>query len=270
MSINYYPFQLDKEITPGLPRLPGSHFEKIQTSVLAPQIQKAIDELAFRAAAGEADAVEPLYELAASATNHLVNLAKRTPELLCPIATGWPVFPVLSSPKDEWTPKTKSLLESVGVASGLGQEYSPKSRWSLENTATQYAAAMLNTIHVNAALVNAQRTVSPERIEQEIARYPHSYLRAAAFPEWVKRAAGLPEFNKLTAGEWFEVGWLALMEKTNGQPENVKALRVLGNHRARHRSTAKPGSKTSESDIRDGIKTSLKRAMRTIAPKLPG
>jgi len=269
MSAIYYPFRLDKEIPPGLPRLPGSPFEKIQTNVLAPQIQKAIDELAARAAAGEADAAEPLYELAASATTHLCSIARRTPEFLRPIAGNWPVFPVLASPKDERTQTTKSLLKRLGVASALGQQFSSKSRWSLENTATRYAAAMEYTIETNAALVNAQRTVSPRRLEKEVARFLHLYCHAAVFPEWVERAARLPEFNKLSAEKWFEVGWLALMEASNGQPEKIKALRVLGNYRAKHRSTAKPGSRTSESDIRDGIKTSLKRAMRTIAPKLP-
>src|SRR5208283_773234 len=215
VNVIYFPFRLDAEIVPGVPRLPGSRFEKVETKVLASEIQKAVDELAFRAAAGERDALEPLYELAVSTTTHLVNLAKRTPEVLQPIARGWPVFPVLSSPKEERTGSTKKLLASLGVANGLGREYSPKSRWSLENPATQYAVAMVYTIHSNIDLVTAQRTVSPQRLEKEVARFPQLYRRAAAFPEWVERAVGLPEFNKSSASKWFEVGWLALMEMTN-------------------------------------------------------
>ncbi len=266
MSVIYYPYRLDEEIPPGVPRLPGSNFEKVQTNALAPEIQKAIDELAARAAAGEADAVESFYELAASATTQLGNIARRTPEFLRPIAGNWPVFPVLASPKDKRTQTTKSLLKRLGVASDLGQQFSSKSRWSLENTATRYAAAMEYTIETNAALVNAQRTVSPQRLEKEVARFPQLYSKAAAFPEWVERAARLPEFNKLSADKWFEVGWLALMEASNGQPEKIKALRVLGNYRAKHTSTAKPGSNTERSNIRDGIRERIGRAMLTIAP----
>lgn len=273
MKAIYYPFRLDKEIPPGLPRTPGSPFEKTQTKVLAPQIQRAIDELAFRAAASEADAAEWLYELAATATNHLVNLAKRTPEVLRPIARTWPVFPVLSSPKEERTETAKQLLESLGVAGGLGRKFSPGSRWSLQNTATQYAIALEYTLHFNVALVNIQREqFSPTkrlRLDQQVAHFPDLYLRAAAFPEWVKRAAELPEFSKASAAEWFSVGWAALMEATNCQPEKLRELRALGKYREKHRSTAKPGSRTRESDIRDGIKTSLKRAMLSIAPELP-
>jgi hypothetical protein len=273
MKAIYYPFRLDKEIPPGLPRTRGSPFEKPQTKVLAPQIQRAIDELAFRAAASEADAAEWLYELAATATNHLVNLAKRTPEVLRPIARSWPVFPVLSSPKEERTERTKRLLASLGVAASLGQRFSPKSRWSGENLATQYAEALEYTLHFNIGLVTLQRAQSPPakrlRLEQEVTRFPALYRQAGAFPEWVKRAAELPEFSQASAAEWFSVAWGALMEATNRQPENVKELRALGKYREKHRCTAKPGSRTRESDIRDGIKTSLKRAMLSIAPELP-
>lgn len=273
MKVIYYPFRLDKEIPPGLPRTSGSPFENPQTKVLAPQIQRAIDELAFRAAASEPDAAEWLYELAVTATNHLVNLAKRTPKVLQPIARNWPVFPVLSSPKEERTERTKRLLASLGVAASLGQRFSPKSRWSGENLATQYAEALEYTLHLNIRLVTLQPAELPPanrlRLEQEVARFPALYRQAGAFPEWVKRAAELPEFSEASAAEWFSVAWAALMEATKRQPEKVKELRALGKYREKHRSTAEPGSRTRESDIRDGIKTSLKRAMLCIAPEVP-
>jgi hypothetical protein len=267
----YYPFTLNEEIPPGLPEPPGEPFNRIETKVLAEQIQKAIDELAARAAAGEADAVEPLYELAVSATTQLGNLARRAPELVRPIAVGWPVFPVVSSPKDERTRSAKKLLASLGVANGLGREYSPKSRWSLENTPTQYAVAMQFTIHFNRRLFQLQRSElsadEREQLDRETARFPGVYRRAIVFPAWVERAARLPEFNRDSAAEWFEVGWLALMEKTDNHPENVKELRLLGQYRAKHTSTAKRGSKTEASNIRDGIKEKIKRAMVTVAPE---
>jgi hypothetical protein len=55
--VYYYPFRLDKEIPTGVPRLPGSFFQKVQTKVLAEQVRRGLDELAFRSAAEESDAV---------------------------------------------------------------------------------------------------------------------------------------------------------------------------------------------------------------------
>jgi hypothetical protein len=233
----------------------------------------AIDQLSFRAASGDVDAVERLYEVATQATNHLVNLAKRKPEFFRSFIGDCPVFPMLVCPKDEPNIVNKrhnarrKLLDRLGIASNLGKTFSNKSRWSLENVPTQYAAAMHYTVEINRALLLVQARPEERAAFDEYRKsWPELFIEAEEIPPWVLECQKLPDFTKETWKEWFAVGWRALMHKMDGHPERDTKLRTLGSHREGHHVTANKGSKTSDADVRDGIKKRLQQAMQALVP----
>jgi hypothetical protein len=87
--------------------------------------------------------------------------------------------------------------------------------------------------------------------------------------ELFKAACALPPLSKAKAKLWMDkVGWPLILLLTNGKPEKTP-LRILGTHRARHTGTrmgaARLGGKTSESNIRDGIKKLITQALRGMA-----
>lgn len=267
----YYPFRLDKDIPFGAPASPGSPLDRTTSESLAQQAIKAIDQLSFRAVMGDEDALEHLYKVATQGTNHLVKLAERKPELFHTFVRNWPVFPMLVSPKDEpkmvnkRVNKRRELLDRLGVAANLGKTFSNKSRSSLVNLATRYAAAMHYTVKWNQALLRLQaRPDKRAAFDSYRKTWPDLYVEVPELPLWVLECENIADFGKATWKQWFTIGWQAVMHKSDGHPERDRELRTLGLHRKKHHATAKPGSKTEAADIRDGIKARLKQAMRSI------
>ena len=74
----------------------------------------------------------------------------------------------------------------------------------------------------------------------------------------------LPQASSETADQWFDASWNTLLEEFGGRPETIQQLRSLGRHREKHTTTSPPGTKTSESNIRDGIKERLRTAFSEV------
>jgi hypothetical protein len=87
----------------------------------------------------------------------------------------------------------------------------------------------------------------------------------APLPDWLKAALALRKFKAKTYKEWFEVAWAILKDRAKKNIiEKDPTLRPFGLYRKKH--SEKPSPATVEANIRDGIKTKLKRAFKRIAP----
>jgi hypothetical protein len=79
-------------------------------------------------------------------------------------------------------------------------------------------------------------------------------------------AIRLPPYSKASLKEWFNVSWKFLMFDYGDHPENDPGLRKLGEPKAKTKGRGKPGSKTWEHDIRDGIRQRFRAAFENLTP----
>ena len=88
-------------------------------------------------------------------------------------------------------------------------------------------------------------------------------LVAQGWPRWIVRLHQLRELTAASASDWFEVGWEALQEATNGDVTKNPELIALGKSNAdwaRNRATTKRG-KTGEQKSR--AESQIKKVLRT-------
>ena len=83
-------------------------------------------------------------------------------------------------------------------------------------------------------------------------------------------ASSLPCFSEVTWLEWFESCWAILMQENDDRPELNIDLRTLGMYRQGHTEltslqSASRRPRSPESNIRDGIKSRLKDAIKRLS-----
>jgi len=84
----------------------------------------------------------------------------------------------------------------------------------------------------------------------------------------IQKISALPRPSKSSLKEWQEAIWEALLLKTKGAPESNSRLREIGGYRRNHSvyigQQDKATPKTSNSNIRDGIKKALFQKIKTL------
>ena len=92
-------------------------------------------------------------------------------------------------------------------------------------------------------------------------------------PTKAEASAGtLPVLTKASWRKWFDLAWEVLMEEHNNHPEEDPVLRRMGEHRKSHTElTSQPRQgqvfKTPKANIRDGIKSRLKKTVEELATR---
>ena len=211
-----------------------------------------LNELYRRAKAGEDASTDYVFRVATQTTRLLLELAEDPSPTLLSIASCTPQWPFFYSPKPNFLDSFQSVLDRLKIGSACQLNVNPRSRWSSSVQARQWAMKVFLFVHeVKAAAAG------------KIADGGAATIR---WTELTKAAEKLPPLTKSTADLWIEnVGWPMILKATDGKPERHQQLRKLGLYRAKHTTTAKPGSKTSESNIRDGIKQAVTQALRGMA-----
>lgn len=236
------------------------------------------------------------YSWADGSVRSLFAIAKYTigilddysPERLSPIArrrTSWPSLVGLTDLKTErknpdrkTTPQTHALREKLENLE-LGKKVPLKSLSLCEPN--RIARLMIGTMLDNRRLLQNLRKA--ERLNPEEFR---NHYKVTEFPEWAAKCR-VP-WNMRTRSEWFEIGWKAVLEATDGHPEKTRDFRALGQYRAdkydreteeASKTLAKSGIKTKrhksksplkdpksrESEIRYGIKWRVSEAFSALA-----
>ena len=96
----------------------------------------------------------------------------------------------------------------------------------------------------------------------------------APFPGWTTKCGSLkPLGEQGAAAEWFEVGWEAFLDGTNGHPELIPEFRQLGEYKKDHYSQKaakrKAFRKSQNANIRSGIRDKIHEAFKRLARPLP-
>jgi hypothetical protein len=243
----------------------------------------AIQALRADAATGNRQAMDALVGITVELVRWLERLSHRQETFIHSYARRAAEWPMMVSLHPQRVKDIRADLKrlELGAESGLAIG----KRWGVSwdgtwSTATKYALTMVETIEANQRLLAEQ--------ERQSKAYPVCRFewrkRLRTIPQWVKNCCKLPALSRGSAADaWFEIGWQALLEKTNGHPQDVPELCVLGKHRegkyARHYKAAVAGrvrnaeiltrktspTRTAATDIRQGIKERIYQAMQSLA-----
>jgi hypothetical protein len=213
----------------------------------------SLNELFRGAKAGRDESADYIFRLAMRTTLSLYDLIDNPLPSLLQTAHCAPIWPSLYSPKTNFLEPYNKALRRLEVGKNTQLNINPKSRWSWRGEARQWAAK----IHLFVS--NAKTEVKAFETDSQCQAVPQT-------DDLVKAALELPPLTKDTAKEWMKkVGWPYILKQSDNQPEKHPQLRKLGIHRQGHTETSKPGSKTSESNIRDGIKKLVAQALCEMA-----
>ena len=203
---------------------------------------------------GDQRALASLADLAAGATEALNQISRGTPERVRPIARHRFLWPFLKARKERFSDDHKSLLRQIQLGHELPLSYEALGRIRRSKITSRTAMKLL-------CRLDACR---PKRNTWAgFMRHPRL--------EWEEMAARLEPFSAATWPDWFEAGWRALLDDYDGKPEADPELRRLGLYRASHSTEQYGGAqktvtnKTRESNIRDGIREKLRKAIRRLS-----
>ncbi|HXI83599.1 MAG TPA: hypothetical protein VNL17_05860 [Verrucomicrobiae bacterium] len=235
------------------------------------QTDRGLAELRANAAKGNRLAMGSLLRMIGDHVQWLDGLSYRKEQFLQSYARKAVEWPMMVSLRPRRMKEVAAHLERLevgktsAIASGRGARWG--TGWGGKMpSATLYALVMVETIHANQWQV---------RFSQMVWRCRREPLKGVweKIPRWAKDCLTLPPLSKKTSDEWFKVGWMALLEYTNGKPESIPELRVIGEHRKRH--SVQTGQqraitpRTAEVNIRNGISERIRDAMRSLARELP-
>jgi hypothetical protein len=213
----------------------------------------SLNELFRRAKAGNNESADFIFRLAMRTTLSLHDLIDNPLPSLLNIAHSVSIWPSFYSPKANFLEPYNEALRRLEVGKRTQLNTDPKSRWGWHGEARKWAAKIHFFVINFKTIVKAHETDFPGQPIPQI-------------DEIAKAALELPPLTKDTAKEWMQkVGWPYVLKETGNQPEKHPELRKLGMHRQSHTVTSKLGSKTSESNIRDGIKKRISQALLEMA-----
>jgi hypothetical protein len=203
---------------------------------------------------GDQRALASLTDLAAGATEALNQISRGAPERVRPIARRRFLWPFLKARKERFGDDHKSLLRQIQLGHELPFSCEALGRIRPSNLTSRTAIMLL-------CRLDAYR---PKRSTWAgFMRHPRL--------EWEGMAARLKPFSAAMWSDWFEAAWKALLDDHDGKPEADPELRQLGLYRASHSTEMYGGaqktvtSKTRESNIRDGIREKLRKAVKRLS-----
>ncbi len=189
--------------------------------------------LFFAAAKGDLGVIKGLLDHAFTLITILRTIAENNPDVLRPLARKSLVWPDLIGIKEGSRDNNKWLLKHLQ----LGTECSMRGKWDPKSPATQTALSMLIWLTTN------------------------------------QRVLGLPNLTQETRKQWFETGWIALLNVTGNHPEKVAYLRRIGQHYGQHSKNTGAQKRvtlaTRESNIRAGIKKQLWQSFQNLTQHVP-
>ena len=217
----------------------------------------AIIESYKRARLDNAEATSNLLRIATLATKLLNQLAKKPSPALLLLARKIPLWPFFYSPKGNFLEGYSERLEQLKIGVDCQLNVHPKSKWSFQGTAREWAFNIWHAVQDFKTQVQARRNAGVQ------------FQLSALETEMVN----LPPLNKSNAKLWMKkVGRSLLLDWTNGVPETNPALLPLGLSRAKrglnkHGEPYDANSRTVASNIRDGIFKAIEGALRDMVVK---
>jgi hypothetical protein len=226
---------------------------------------EGIEELQANAAAGDEDAMRMLVTFLHEVVDWLTGVSCRQPELVAKIASQRFAWPVLLARHPGFARETNGFLKRIQLGEACPY-YSKSNQWGIGwggkiSVATLWAEGIHATIEANRSHL---------RIAKRLGRNNELKAEWKKIPQWAKDCLTLKPLTRDTAPQWFEVGWQAILDETNGKPESVPELRALGEHRAQHSEHSgqqkRTTPRTAAVNIRARIKERIAQALHGLAP----
>ncbi len=217
-------------------------------------VKEALGHLKSLALKGNVEGLAALAEVATSATTTLSTLAVEQPALVSKVARSSFLWPFLKARKEPFGDNHKRIVKEIELGCDA-----------------PFSEAAISRIHSDKLSV---KTAMPLLCRLETYRSKNPAMErmlcdSGALPEWKDRAMRLEKFSEFSWQEWFEVGWCTLLADYNGHPENSPSLSKIGQYRANHSNSEGAQKtvteKTRISNIRDGIKDQLRKAVKRLA-----
>jgi hypothetical protein len=203
---------------------------------------------------GDQRALASLADLAAGATEALNQISRGAPERVRPIARRRFLWPLLKARKERFGDDHKSLLRQIQLGNELPFSCEALGRIRRSNITSRTAMMLLCRLDAYRPKLNTWA----------------GFIRQPRL-EWEKMATHLAPFSAAMWSDWFEAAWKALLDDHDGKPEADPELRRLGLYRENHSAERYGGAqktvtnKTRESNIRDGIREKLRKAVKRLS-----
>jgi hypothetical protein len=241
------------------PPEPGTTVGTYAAEALAYEAMRHLSHLELLAGQGESEALEAYARATRHTVQTLESLQKKWTEPLRKVARSQPNWPVLADAGDHQ--EINQVLSALEVGREL--PFSPEAIAQLKPKAHKKAVRLAMELAVR---LEEWRTRAPASI--------YWYRRMIPPTRAESRAAHLAPFCEQSWPSWFELGWEIVLEENRGNPERNPELRPLGLHREKHsvqQSQQKTlTARTAESNIRDGIRDRLRKAMKLMASGASG
>jgi len=216
-----------------------------------------------------------LHRVTYLAVNSLLLITRRKLPLIRSIAEESVVWPAFISQHGDFTKGNAELMEDLNLGKDHFFRFTfPKGRrgkrWSFKTPANLHAVEMIKGLIARQC---ACRAIERDRLDKELKeiRKRNGFAEPMITfqtEDLTKQILDLPPLSTKTVNQWFDAAWRMVLEETEGRPEKNAQLRAFGAHRKGKtiaaNLTANLGSKTSESNIRDGIKERLKKAFTEV------
>lgn len=232
---------------------------RVPAAELERRVREDLGTLSLQALGGDESALRSFFSIATSACSDWDMLTLNQWARATAIARMTGDWPVLHSFHPEITEKRARLFRQLPIGADLPLRLPHRARpWATGRGANAVVMVELQSMQIT-------RAMQPGDFETEAA----VAIRA------------LPPLSAASANRWFDAMWQHIMVTSANAPERDKTLRNLGLSRAgkydRVSGAAKRGAapsartrRSSESNIRDGIKLALKKAFfRIVKSSLP-
>jgi hypothetical protein len=203
----------------------------------------------------------------------LFELAKAKPSLLRPIAETSEAWPSFISPHQDYVKTGRELIERIGVGKKhfLRLNFPEGKRgkqWSIRTRVNLIAVQLIKKLAVLQCVYRSEERDRRDKKLQQIYKEHRLKEPPAREPKHSRKLRTqiitLPPPSTETANQWFDAGWNFILEETNGRPEWNPILHPLGAFRKQYVKTSSPAARTSDSNVRDGIKQRLRAAFSDI------
>jgi hypothetical protein len=215
------------------------------------------NELFRRAKCSDRAALRSLFQAVSHLAYVLDTLQDHQFEAVRDLARQSPYWVTAIMLKRDALNETIKSLKSLEVGQQCSINLKAGSHWTAKNTATQLVNELYVQVLRERTLLDALDAEADE-FDAGILSESHLAIRA------------LPQLSKETSDQWFDSAvWPLFMRMTKGHLEQTPKYRKLGNYRASHNLNRAGEFKAVESNIRDGIKSQLRQALKSLAGSPP-
>lgn len=243
-------------------------------NILLLELQTYLGELSARAL-NDPLAAESLWMFAGVVCRDLWEVCERKPDVIrhfAPKRMFFPInWPLLKGERKQIFEKIESL--GIGTNSiyrlARGKQFDPNT--PVNKQVLSYVQLILGRqceIQQELARQHALASLNGNLTLPPVEIYVRDKSTCIRDP-WLKQVMSLARLSRASADEWAKTIWQKILQTHDGKPETNPELRVIGKYRERHSEKYghqyKATHRTAETEIRDGLRERIFKAVRALA-----